>query len=93
VPVAARGFNVPGMVLLADSWVGLLVPIPMYVLLRLLVLDEEAWLERTFGEEYHAYRARVPAVLPVPPTFQRAAWRRRRSRATRSAGGPTRGDP
>ena len=60
-------FNVPGVVLLADSWVGLLVPIPMYVALRLLVRDEEQWLERTFGDEYRAYRSRVPAVFPLPP--------------------------
>jgi protein-S-isoprenylcysteine O-methyltransferase Ste14 len=60
-------FNVPGMVLLADSWVGLLVPIPMYVALRVLVRDEEVWLERTFGDEYRAYRAKVPAVFPLPP--------------------------
>jgi protein-S-isoprenylcysteine O-methyltransferase Ste14 len=58
-------FNVPGMVLLADSWLGLLVPIPMYVALRLLVREEERWLEQTFGDAYRAYRARVPAVLPI----------------------------
>ena len=64
-------FNVPGMVLLADSWVGLLVPIPMYVALRILVRAEEDWLARTFGDEYRAYRARVPAVFPLPRWLQR----------------------
>jgi protein-S-isoprenylcysteine O-methyltransferase Ste14 len=63
--------TVPGMVLLADSWVGLLVTIPMYVALRLLVRAEEEWLERTFGDAYRAYRDRVPAVLPI-------GWLRRR---------------
>jgi protein-S-isoprenylcysteine O-methyltransferase Ste14 len=58
-------FNVPGMVLLANSWIGLLVPVPMYIALRLLVRDEEAWLEQTFGETYRAYRDRVPAVMPM----------------------------
>jgi protein-S-isoprenylcysteine O-methyltransferase Ste14 len=66
-------FNVPGMVLLADSWVGLLVPVPMYIALRLLVREEEAWLDRTFGDEYRAYRARVPAVFPLPRWLQRRA--------------------
>jgi protein-S-isoprenylcysteine O-methyltransferase Ste14 len=65
-------FGVPGSVLLADSWIGLLVPFAMYAALRLLVREEEEWLERTFGDEYRAYRDRVPAVLPVP-----RFWRRR----------------
>ena len=63
--------TVPGMVLLADSWIGLLVPVAMYVALRLLVREEEQWLERTFGDEYRAYRNRVPAVLPLPRWWRR----------------------
>ena len=59
-------FLVPGMVLIARSWLGLSVPVFMYVLLRILVREEEAYLENRFGEEYRAYRARVPAVLPLP---------------------------
>jgi protein-S-isoprenylcysteine O-methyltransferase Ste14 len=59
-------FGVPGLVLLADNWVGLLSPIPMYVALRVLVREEEEWLERTFGDAYRAYRARVRPVLPIP---------------------------
>jgi protein-S-isoprenylcysteine O-methyltransferase Ste14 len=57
-------FNVPGIVLLVGTWVGLLVPVLMYVTLRVLVLKEERWLLDTFGDEYKAYRARTPAVLP-----------------------------
>ena len=37
----------------------------MYIALRWLVRDEEAWLEQTFGEAYRAYRRRVPAVMPT----------------------------
>jgi len=59
-------FNVPGIVLLANNWVGLLACIPMYVALRLLVREEEAWLERTFGDAYRDYRDRVRPVLPIP---------------------------
>lgn len=59
-------FLVPGMVLIARTWLGLSVPIFMYVLLRILVREEEAYLESRFGEEYRTYRARVPAVLPLP---------------------------
>ncbi len=58
-------FLVPGMVLIARTWLGLSVPVFMYVLLRILVREEEAYLEDRFGEEYRLYRARVPAVLPV----------------------------
>jgi protein-S-isoprenylcysteine O-methyltransferase Ste14 len=57
--------GVPGMVLLANSWIGLLVPVPMYIALRWLVRHEEAWLEQTFGEAYRTYRKRVPAVMPT----------------------------
>ena len=45
-------FGVPGMALLADSWIGLLVPGAMYAALRVLVREEEAWLdscERWYG--------------------------------------------
>ena len=59
-------FNVPAASLLSDSWLGLLLPVPMYITLRVLVREEEVWLERTFGDEYRAYRARVRPVLPIP---------------------------
>jgi protein-S-isoprenylcysteine O-methyltransferase Ste14 len=59
-------FLVPGILLLAGSWMFLLAPLVMYVLLRLMIRDEEAFLEATFQDEYRAYRRRVPAVLPVP---------------------------
>jgi protein-S-isoprenylcysteine O-methyltransferase Ste14 len=59
-------FIVPGVVLITRTWLGLSVPVFMYVLLRILVRKEEAYLESRFGEEYRAYRARVPAVFPLP---------------------------
>jgi protein-S-isoprenylcysteine O-methyltransferase Ste14 len=58
-------FNAPGIMLLCDCWVGLLLPLPMYLALCLLIRGEDAWLEKTFGDGYRAYRARVPAVVPV----------------------------
>ena len=57
-------FNVPGMVLIANSWIGLLVPVLMYATLRLLVRKEERDLEETFGEAYRRYRSETPAVFP-----------------------------
>lgn len=64
-------FNVPGIVLLANNWVGLLSTLPMYVALRVLVREEEEWLEKTFGDAYREYRDRVPAVMPVPKFWRR----------------------
>ena len=64
-------FNVPGLVLLANSWIGLFVPVLMYVTLRLLVRREETYLEQTFGEEYRRYRERTPAVFPLPWRWRR----------------------
>ncbi len=58
-------FNVPGMVLIINSWLGLVVPVLMYVTLRLLVRQEEESLEQIFGDEYREYRNRTPAVFPV----------------------------
>lgn len=57
-------FNVPGIVLLVGTWVGLLVPVLMYVALLLLVRSEDRWLLDTFGDEYRTYRSRTPAVFP-----------------------------
>jgi len=58
-------FLVPAIGLLADSWIGLSVPIVMYILLRWLVREEDAYLDRMFGEDYRRYRRQVPTVLPM----------------------------
>jgi protein-S-isoprenylcysteine O-methyltransferase Ste14 len=58
-------FNVPGMVLLLDNWIGLAVPMLMYVTLRVLVRREERELEQLFGDAYRSYRARTPSVFPL----------------------------
>jgi protein-S-isoprenylcysteine O-methyltransferase Ste14 len=63
-------FLVPGVLLMAGSWLFLLLPPAMYGLLRFFVRDEETWLEESFGDEYRAYRRRVPAVLPLPQLWQ-----------------------
>jgi protein-S-isoprenylcysteine O-methyltransferase Ste14 len=58
-------FNVPGIVLLMNSWLGLLVPVLMYATLRLLVRREETHLKQVFAEAYRRYRSRTPAVFPL----------------------------
>ena len=60
-----EGESVPGVALVMSSWIGLAVPLVMYVILRVLVREEETYLERRFGDEYRAYQRRVPAVLPL----------------------------
>ena len=40
-------------------WAILLLPLVLYVIERAVIEREERYLERTFGEEYLAYKARV----------------------------------
>ncbi len=57
-------FIVPGIVLLANSWIGLTVPLFMYLILNVLVKKEEVYLEEVFGSEYSDYKQRIPSILP-----------------------------
>ena len=56
---------VPGIVFLANSWIGLTAPLFMYFLLCKLVTKEEVYLEHVFGSEYIKYKNKVPCILPV----------------------------
>lgn len=58
-------FIVPGIVLLANSWLGLTAPIFMYIILRRLVKEEEQYLESLFGSGYVEYKKKVPCILPL----------------------------
>ena len=64
-------FIVPGIVLLARSWLGLTTPIFMCLLLRKLVKKEEVYLESVFGSEYLDYKRKVPCILPYGPVRDR----------------------
>ena len=44
-------------------WAILLLPLVLYVMQREVIEREERYLERTFGEEYLAYKARVPRLV------------------------------
>lgn len=57
-------FIVPGIVLLANSWIGLTAPLFMYFLLRKLVIKEETYLERVFDSEYQKYKDETPCIMP-----------------------------
>ena len=49
-----------GIAILRNAlWVILLLPLVLYVIQREVIEREERYLERTFGEEYLAYKRRV----------------------------------
>lgn len=64
---------IPGLCLLMNSWPALTVPVFAYVVARVLVRKEEAYLTERFGEAYRAYQRQVPAIIPRP-------WRRAHTR-------------
>lgn len=55
---------VPGCVLLLNKFMGLTVPIIMYITFRLLIGKEEKRLINNFGEEYLKYKKNVNAMFP-----------------------------
>jgi len=57
-------FFVPGIALLLKSWLLLSAPVVMYFVAKGLVREEDAYLEKTFGQAYLAYKDRVPSMLP-----------------------------
>ena len=49
-----------GIAILRNAlWAILLMPLAMYIIQREVIEREERYLERTFGEEYLAYKRRV----------------------------------
>jgi len=50
---------VGGTLLLNDPWPFAFLPVVMALVRRYVIAKEEAYLERQFGDEYRAYKARV----------------------------------
>jgi len=48
-----------GTLLLNDAWPFAFLPVVLALLQRCVIAREEAYLERKFGDEYRAYKARV----------------------------------
>jgi protein-S-isoprenylcysteine O-methyltransferase Ste14 len=48
-----------GTLLLNDAWPIALFPVVIALVRRRVIAREEAYLERKFGDEYRAYKARV----------------------------------
>ena len=55
---------IPGFVLLFRSWLLLGVPPVAYIAFRALIHEEDAHLQRTFGQSYLKYRFRVNEMFP-----------------------------
>jgi protein-S-isoprenylcysteine O-methyltransferase Ste14 len=54
----------PGIALLLESWLALTTAIFMYLLLRILVKKEEAYLETIFGSRHREYKKKVRCIMP-----------------------------
>jgi protein-S-isoprenylcysteine O-methyltransferase Ste14 len=54
-----------GLTLAVDTWWGLILLVPLLVTMHLgVVLREERYLERKFGEDYRRYKAGVARYVP-----------------------------
>lgn len=59
-------FVLSGICIAAHSWILLICPLVLYLILKLLLRREERVMKKAFGEAYQIYRDRVPALIPHP---------------------------
>ncbi|MFH1588962.1 MAG: isoprenylcysteine carboxylmethyltransferase family protein [archaeon] len=57
-------FIVPGIVIIIGSYIGITVPIFMYIVFKILIPKEEKYLEKKFGDEYIEYKKKVGEIFP-----------------------------
>lgn len=57
-------FIIPGIVLLVNSLIGLTIPVVMYVVFKMMIGEEDQYLEEKFGEEYAEYQRKVGSIFP-----------------------------
>jgi protein-S-isoprenylcysteine O-methyltransferase Ste14 len=55
-----------GIALVSRSWTMLTAPFVGYIIFKLLIKEEEKYLERKFGQEYLDYTSKVNAIIPFP---------------------------
>ena len=55
-----------GLALCFHSWLMLTVPIVAYIVCKLLIKEEETYLEEKFGQEFLDYKSKVNALIPFP---------------------------
>jgi protein-S-isoprenylcysteine O-methyltransferase Ste14 len=54
----------PGISLMFNSWIMLLLPVLVFVAYSILVRKEESMMTATFGDEYQHYAARTGSLFP-----------------------------
>lgn len=59
-----------GLILVTDSYYALVTGLAFILLVLLTPFSEEPWLEEQYGEEYLAYKERVPRFIGVPTVNQ-----------------------
>lgn len=57
-------FIIPGVAFIIDSLLALTIPLLMYGVFRILIGEEEKYLEQKFGDEYFEYKRRVGSLFP-----------------------------
>jgi hydroxyacylglutathione hydrolase len=67
-------FTIPGILLLFRSWLLLTVPVAMYVIFRVLIGEEETYLQEVFGEAYVEYAKGVNLAFPRLWKLRSALW-------------------
>jgi hydroxyacylglutathione hydrolase len=67
-------FTIPGILLFFRSWLLLTVPVAMYVIFRLFIEKEEAYLRQAFGKAYLEYASEVNAAFPRLWKLRSAFW-------------------
>jgi protein-S-isoprenylcysteine O-methyltransferase Ste14 len=60
-------FIIPGVSLMAQSWLMLTACIVGYLLFKVSIHKEYEQCERIFGDKYTAYRKRTSELIPFPP--------------------------
>ncbi|VVB61854.1 Phospholipid methyltransferase [uncultured archaeon] len=59
-------FISPGVALWFRSWLIFTVPFVSYIVFKLLIKEEEKYLEEKFGQDYLDYKSKVNALIPFP---------------------------
>ena len=54
----------PGLILVTGFLLLIVMPFVMYALIRILIVEEDNYLEQKFGEEYLEYKKRVNSIVP-----------------------------
>lgn len=57
---------VPGISLVIHSWLCLTTAVVAYILFKINIRSEYREMESVFGDEYLAYKARTPEIIPFP---------------------------